>query len=66
MKFGIQLRESLYSEWNEEYLDYDGLKKQLKRGEKKEGGYSDKDEGEFVEKLDKELEKVGIRKLLYN
>jgi SPX domain protein involved in polyphosphate accumulation len=59
MKFGSQLRAALYGEWNEYYLDYDGLKKHLKRGEKKEGGYTEKDESEFVEKLDKELEKVG-------
>ncbi|PKY27279.1 SPX-domain-containing protein [Rhizophagus irregularis] len=58
MKFGSQLRVALYGEWNEYYLDYDGLKKHLKRGEKKEGGYTEKDESEFVEKLDKELEKI--------
>ncbi|RIA93067.1 VTC domain-containing protein [Glomus cerebriforme] len=58
MKFGSQLRAALYGEWSEYYLDYDGLKKHLKRGEKKEGGYTDKDEAEFVERLDKELEKI--------
>ncbi|CAI2163857.1 10961_t:CDS:2 [Funneliformis geosporum] len=58
MKFGSQLREALYGEWNESYLDYDGLKKHLKRGEKKEGGYTEKDESDFVERLDKELEKI--------
>ncbi|CAG8489123.1 9098_t:CDS:2 [Funneliformis mosseae] len=58
MKFGSQLREALYGEWNEFYLDYDGLKKHLKRGEKKEGGITEKDESDFVERLDKELEKI--------
>ncbi|CAG8737610.1 6635_t:CDS:2, partial [Acaulospora morrowiae] len=58
MKFGSQLRAALHSEWAEYYVDYDGLKKLLKQGEKKEGGYTEKDESQFVEKLDKELEKV--------
>ncbi|CAG8676209.1 10930_t:CDS:2, partial [Cetraspora pellucida] len=58
MKFGSQLRAALYDEWAEYYVDYDGLKKLLKRGLNKEGGYTGKDETEFVEKLDKELEKV--------
>ncbi|CAG8739547.1 34268_t:CDS:2 [Gigaspora margarita] len=58
MKFGSQLRAALYVDWAEYYIDYDGLKKLLKRGLKKEGGYTGKDETEFVEKLDKELEKV--------
>ncbi|CAG8503881.1 3868_t:CDS:2 [Racocetra fulgida] len=58
MKFGSQLRAALYDEWAEYYVDYDGLKKLLKRGINKEGGYTGKDETEFVEKLDKELEKV--------
>jgi len=58
MKFGSQLRAALYDDWAEYYIDYDGLKKLLKRGLKNVGGYSGKDETEFVEKLDKELEKV--------
>ncbi|CAG8823661.1 20626_t:CDS:1, partial [Racocetra persica] len=57
MKFGSQLRAALYEEWAKSYVDYDGLKKLLKRGINKEGGYTGKDETEFVEKLDKELEK---------
>jgi SPX domain protein involved in polyphosphate accumulation len=58
MKFGSQLKGSIYSEWTEYYLDYDGLKKHLKIGEKQEREYTEKDESDFVEKLDKELEKV--------
>ncbi|CAG8539334.1 14189_t:CDS:2 [Ambispora leptoticha] len=58
MKFGSQLQGALYREWQEYYLDYTGLKKRLKRGEKQEGGYTEKDESEFVEHLDKELEKI--------
>ncbi|CAG8502957.1 5740_t:CDS:2 [Dentiscutata erythropus] len=58
MKFGSQLRAALYDEWAENYVDYDGLKKLLKRGINKEGGYGGKDETEFTGKLDKELEKV--------
>jgi len=61
MKFGSQLKGSLYKEWAEYYLDYDGLKKHLKRGEKQERGYTEKDESDFVEKLDKELVKVCMR-----
>nr|CAG8433915.1 7406_t:CDS:2 [Entrophospora candida]CAG8436361.1 5586_t:CDS:2 [Entrophospora candida] len=58
MKFGSQLDAALYGEWAEFYLDYNGLKKHLKLGEKKEAGYTEKDESAFVELLDKELEKI--------
>ncbi|CAG8553553.1 4582_t:CDS:2 [Ambispora gerdemannii] len=58
MKFGSQLQAALYQEWQVYYLDYSGLKKHLKRGEKQGGGYTERDESEFVERLDKELEKI--------
>jgi len=56
MKFGIQLKQSLYTEWKFYYLDYDGLKRYLK--EKTAMGYTEDDEAFFVELLEKELEKV--------
>ncbi|RHZ47133.1 hypothetical protein Glove_590g17 [Diversispora epigaea] len=58
MKFGSQIKATLHLEWKNYYVDYDGLKKILKQGENREGGYTEKDETEFFEKLDKELEKV--------
>ncbi|CAG8460579.1 8035_t:CDS:2 [Diversispora eburnea] len=58
MKFGSQIKATLHLEWKNYYVDYDGLKKILKQGEEREGGYTDKDETAFFEKLDKELEKV--------
>ncbi|KAG9299482.1 hypothetical protein G9A89_009435 [Geosiphon pyriformis] len=57
MKFGSQLEGALYKEWAEYYLDYSGLKKRLKLGENQDG-YTEKHESEFVERLDKELEKI--------
>lgn len=60
MKFGSQLKATLHEDWEKYYVDYDGLKKLLKQGARKEGGYSEKDETEFAERLDKELEKVKI------
>ncbi|KAL1916600.1 uncharacterized protein VTP21DRAFT_5791 [Calcarisporiella thermophila] len=58
MKFGVRLKDSIYPEWQEQYLDYNALKNQLKQACNKEGGYTEKDESEFVERLDKELEKI--------
>lgn len=57
MKFGQQLKESLYEPWRFYYLDYDSLKLQIKsngQGQQlSEGG-----EAQFVEQLEKELDKV--------
>ncbi|KAI0241773.1 hypothetical protein L0F63_004786 [Massospora cicadina] len=57
MKFGQQLKEALYEPWRFYYLDYDSLKRQIKfNGQGQhltEGG-----EAQFVEQLEKELDKV--------
>lgn len=58
MKFGSRLEERIYSEWQLHYLDYAGLKLLLKKAQDEDTVYSEKDELEFVEKIDKELEKV--------
>ncbi|GAA5805300.1 hypothetical protein HPULCUR_010815 [Helicostylum pulchrum] len=57
MKFGSQLKDAIYPEWSPFYIDYDGLKKRLRKAEK-ERPFTEKDETEFVELLDNNLEKV--------
>ncbi|KAI7877893.1 VTC domain-containing protein [Mucor mucedo] len=57
MKFGSQLKDAIYPEWTPFYIDYDGLKKRLRKAEK-ERPFTEKDETEFVELLDNNLEKV--------
>lgn len=74
MKFGEQLRSSVIREYQWYYIDYDGLKDDLKHGsglpldtngggDKKarrlsKAGWTEEDEARFVEKLESELEKV--------
>ncbi|KAI9301265.1 VTC domain-containing protein [Cunninghamella echinulata] len=57
MKFGTQLQDAIYPEWQEAYIDYDGLKKKLRKAER-DNPFSEKDETIFVELLDNNLEKV--------
>ncbi|KAI8994867.1 VTC domain-containing protein [Pilobolus umbonatus] len=57
MKFGSLLKDAIYPEWSNHYIDYDGLKKKLRKAEK-ERPFTEKDETEFVELLDNNLEKV--------
>lgn len=57
MKFGSQLKDAIYPEWTPFYIDYDGLKKKLRKAEK-DRPFTEKDETEFVELLDNNLEKV--------
>lgn len=57
MKFGTQLQDAIYPEWQDAYIDYDGLKKKLRKAEK-DNPFSEKDETIFVEMLDNNLEKV--------
>ncbi|KAG0170198.1 vacuolar transporter chaperone [Apophysomyces sp. BC1034] len=57
MKFGSQLRDAIYPEWQAYYIDYDGLKRKLRKAEK-DRPFTEKDETEFVEMLDYNLEKV--------
>jgi len=69
MKFGEQLRSSIIREYQWYYIDYDGLKADLKhatgpRADDAKGKqparreWSEDDEGRFVSKLEAELEKV--------
>jgi SPX domain protein involved in polyphosphate accumulation len=64
MKFGEQLRSSVIHEYQWYYIDYDGLKDELKKstGPIKTTGkgaeWSEDDETRFVGKLEAELEKV--------
>ncbi|KAF8318449.1 SPX-domain-containing protein [Clavulina sp. PMI_390] len=57
MKFGRKIKSSLYEEWRTSYLDYDGLKRQLKDGT--DGHvWSETDERKFIAKLENQLEKI--------
>ena len=68
MKFGEQLRTSTIKEYEWYYIDYDGLKGELKteyitppskanpRPQRKE--WTEDDEGRFVARMEQELEKV--------
>jgi SPX domain protein involved in polyphosphate accumulation len=70
MKFGDQLRSSVIREYQWYYLDYEGLKADLKnatgpltdpadaKGKKPARVWSEEDEGRFVSKLESELDKV--------
>ncbi|KAH6691290.1 vacuolar transporter chaperone 4 [Plectosphaerella plurivora] len=57
MKFGEQLRSSIIREYQWYYIDYDGLKKELKAPSAGRE-WSEEDEGHFVKKLETELDKV--------
>ncbi|KAF8926463.1 VTC domain-containing protein [Dissophora ornata] len=59
MKFGHQLKTSLYPEWVFYYLAYDKLKAELKtRLVQNKGRWTEDDETAFAELLEKELDKV--------
>lgn len=57
MKFGRQLEEAIYPEWQLYYISYNSLKADL-RIASNDGAFTDQNETDFVEKLDKDLEKV--------
>ncbi|KAF8525948.1 SPX-domain-containing protein [Hysterangium stoloniferum] len=57
MKFGQKITEDMYGEWKEQYLDYNGLKTDLKKGTTRRF-WSARDEFEFTKKLERELEKI--------
>ncbi|KAJ2962097.1 hypothetical protein NQZ79_g2791 [Umbelopsis isabellina] len=57
MKFGRQLEEAIYPEWQLYYISYNSLKADL-RIASNDGAFTDQNETNFVEKLDKDLEKV--------
>ncbi|KAJ1952302.1 vacuolar transporter chaperone, partial [Dispira parvispora] len=58
MKFGQQLKESLFPDWRFYYIDYDRLKRYIKAHIDK--GFNENDERTFVEMLERELEKVKV------
>ncbi|CAI4053566.1 vacuolar transporter chaperone SKDI_16G2480 [Saccharomyces kudriavzevii IFO 1802] len=63
MLFGIKLANDVYSPWKDSYIDYERLKKLLKESVIHDGrgavdNWSERNESDFVEALDKELEKV--------
>jgi SPX domain protein involved in polyphosphate accumulation len=59
MKFGSHLQDAIIPEWQAYYLDYDLLKKKLRKAESNEA-FTERDETEFVEMLDSNLEKVSL------
>ncbi|KAI7860151.1 VTC domain-containing protein [Circinella umbellata] len=58
MKFGHTLQTSLYPEWTFYYLAYDDLKRFLKKNSRGDQEWTEENESEFVERLEKELDKV--------
>ena len=63
MLFGIKLANDVYPPWKDSYIDYERLKKLLKESVIHDGhgavdNWSERNESDFVEALDKELEKV--------
>ncbi|KZT40026.1 SPX-domain-containing protein [Sistotremastrum suecicum HHB10207 ss-3] len=57
MKFGRKINTDLYPEWRYAYLDYNGLKKNIKKRTSK-ADWTAQDEEEFVASLEKELDKI--------
>lgn len=79
MLFGVKLASGIYPPWKDYYINYDKLKEALKEDETKQQikdkasnnkntfKWTDKDEGVFVDLLDKELETVyGFQVKTYN
>jgi SPX domain protein involved in polyphosphate accumulation len=61
MRFGKTLRNSIYSPWSANYIDYPKLKALLREDESQDGDgkWTDEDESKFVEELvNVQLEKV--------
>ncbi|KIY69113.1 SPX-domain-containing protein [Cylindrobasidium torrendii FP15055 ss-10] len=57
MKFGRKISTDLYNEWRPFYLDYNGLKRQLK--DRTTGrSWTSQDEKDFTSLLEKELDKI--------
>ncbi|KAF9052436.1 SPX-domain-containing protein [Hymenopellis radicata] len=57
MKFGRKISTDLYNEWRPFYLDYNGLKRELK-DRTTARAWTPKDEEEFKVKLEHELDKI--------
>ncbi|KAF8907281.1 VTC domain-containing protein [Gymnopilus junonius] len=58
MKFGLKISTDLYSEWRPYYLDYNSLKRELKKRINSATGWTEKDELDFKNMLVKELDKI--------
>ena len=63
MLFGIKLANDVYPPWKDSYIDYERLKKLLRESVLHDDptaldNWSERNESEFAEALDKELEKV--------
>ncbi|KAG0368346.1 VTC domain-containing protein [Gamsiella multidivaricata] len=58
MKFGNNLQNSIYPPWENNYVQYNVLKKQLEAGLSKPAGWTERDEGTFGETIDSDLTKV--------
>lgn len=59
MRFGSRLKEAILPDWEPYYLDYDLLKRKLGKAQQKDI-FTERDETEFVEMLDSNLEKVNF------
>jgi SPX domain protein involved in polyphosphate accumulation len=57
MRFGSKLQSSIYEPWKDSYLNYAKLKSLLYEGQSAEE-WGERNESNFVEVLDSELEKV--------
>ena len=71
MKFGEQLRSSIMREYEWYYIDYEGLKAELKHatgppqpGSSTGHAWTEEDERRFVSKLEEELDKVHTKQQL--
>lgn len=59
MKFGRTIKDSLYAEWSDKYLQYSDLKKSIKRRlAANNDQWTDDDEQSFIAELSSELDKV--------
>lgn len=58
MKFGETLKQKIKSEWKFYYIDYDGLKQLIKERTSAKDFFEESDEANFVEHLEKEMQKV--------
>lgn len=58
MKFGQSLAQKIKPEWKFHYIDYDGLKKLIKDRTSTGGYFAESDEANFVDYLEREMQKV--------
>ena len=65
MRFGANLQASIYEPWKDHYLNYSNLKALLYEGDSAEE-WGERNERQFVELLDSELEKVLLCRLILN